>query len=193
MKARKPLALVLVLSLLLSLVPTMGVFAYDETFTQAKFDFGTADSAVENGYTKVTPQTAYDPAVGYGWLNDPRITVTAGDSGNANALKSDWVTGNTVQDGADITAPANAEDGNYIHFVYPTFVVDLPNGIYTVKTIQGDYNTSTVTGAIVEDMRAFAPYYKSLPNESSTPPASTPPLRAPLRRPPSRWQSMTDS
>lgn len=55
----------------------------NETFTQAKFDFGTADSAVENGYTKVTPQTAYDPAVGYGWLNDPRITVTAGDSGNA--------------------------------------------------------------------------------------------------------------
>ena len=169
MKARKSLALVLVLSLLLSLVPTMGVFAYDETFTQAKFDFGTADSAVENGYTKVTPQTAYDPAVGYGWLNDERITVTAGDSGNANALKSDWVTGNTVQDGADITAPANAEDGDYIHFVYPTFVVDLPNGIYTVKTIQGDYNTSTVTGAIVEDMRAFAPYYKSLPNESSIP------------------------
>ncbi len=169
MKARKSLALVLVLSLLLSLVPTMGVFAYDETFTQAKFDFGTADSALENGYTKVTPQTVYDPSVGYGWRNDARIEVTAGDSGNADALKSDWVTGNTVQDGADITAPAKNEDGDYIHFVYPTFVVDVPNGIYTVKTIQGDYNTSTVTGAIVEDMRAFAPYYKSLPNTSSIP------------------------
>lgn len=61
MKARKSLALVLVLSLLLSLVPTMGVFAYDETFTQAKFDFGTADSAVENGYTKVTPPNGLRP------------------------------------------------------------------------------------------------------------------------------------
>ena len=169
MKARKSLALVLVLSLLLSLVPTMGVFAYDESFTNAKFDFGTADSAVADGYTKVTPQTVYNEGTGYGWLNDERIIVTAGDSGNADALKSDWVTGNTVQDGADITKPENDAEGNYIHFTYPTFVVDVPNGIYTVKTIQGDYNEKTVTGAIVEDMRSFAPYYKSLPNESSIP------------------------
>lgn len=169
MKARKSLALALVLSLLLSLVPTMGALAADENFTEAKFDFGTADSAVAAGYTKVTPQTLYDEATGYGWLNDERITVTAGDRANADALKSDWVSGNTVQDGSDITAPTNAEDGNYIHFSYPTFVLDVPNGIYTVKTIQGDFNEDTVSGAIVEDMRSFAPYYVSLPNESSIP------------------------
>ena len=169
MKARKSLALALVLALLLSLVPSMGAWAADESFTNAKFDFGTADSAVADGYIQVTPQTVYNEQTGYGWLNDERIIVTASDDQTSDPVTSDWVTGNTVQDGQDIIEPANPEDGDYIHFVHPTFVVDVPNGIYAVKTVQGDSHSSTNSGAIVEDMRSFKPYYGSLPNESSIP------------------------
>jgi fibronectin type 3 domain-containing protein len=82
--------------------------------TEARFDFGTASSPVEAGYTHVTPSTVYAAVAGYGW------TTTAGldsrDRGNPDDLRRDLVF-------------SAAEH---------TFNVDLANGEYTVTVVVGD-------------------------------------------------------
>lgn len=77
------------------------------------FDFGTANSPVEDGSVRVTPATAYDPATGYGWLSG---TIGARDRGEA------WSDGLR-----DFTFSSDA-----------TFAVDLPNGRYSVDLWLGD-------------------------------------------------------
>jgi len=49
---------------------------------EGRFDFGTASSPVEPGYTRVEPGTAYSAATGFGWLSgtrDARDRSTGGD------------------------------------------------------------------------------------------------------------------
>jgi len=82
--------------------------------TEASFDFGTASSPVEAGYTQVTTSTVYSAITGYGW------TSTAGldsrDRGAPDDLRSDFVFSSTEH----------------------TFSVDLANGDYTVTVVIGD-------------------------------------------------------
>ncbi len=77
-----------------------------------KFDFGTASSPVAGGFVGVTTTTSYTPQLGYGWLSG---TITARDRGTGTSLTRDL---NFTPNG--------------------TFVVDLPNGTYTVLIVMGD-------------------------------------------------------
>ncbi|MCA9174993.1 MAG: Ig-like domain-containing protein [Planctomycetales bacterium] len=77
-----------------------------------RFDFGTATSPVEPGYTGVTPAMTYTPTVGYGWLSG---SIAARDRTT----------------GTDLT-----RDFNFTRL--GTFVADVDNGDYTVTVLLGD-------------------------------------------------------
>ena len=78
----------------------------------SKFDFGTAGSPVQAGYTKVAAGTKYSAAQGYGWQSG---TVAERDRTTGTALRRDF----------NFTAVA-------------TFAVDLPNGTYLATVTMGD-------------------------------------------------------
>ncbi|MGA2617873.1 MAG: hypothetical protein ABSF26_09695 [Thermoguttaceae bacterium] len=78
----------------------------------AHYDFGTATSPVQAGYTQVTPTTKYSSALKYGWQSG---TIGARDRGTGTSLDRDL---------------------NFTH--NGTFAVDLPNGQYQVDMILGD-------------------------------------------------------
>jgi enterochelin esterase-like enzyme len=78
----------------------------------AYFDFGTANSTVKGGYTRVTHATKYTAGRGYGWSKG---NVQSRDTGISTALDRDL---------------------NYSRDA--TFVVDVPNGKYQVDLIVGD-------------------------------------------------------
>ncbi len=75
------------------------------------FDFGTASSPVESGYTQVVDTTLYTSALGYGW----QTAMKAYDLGTANALNRDYNYGTSGR-----------------------FLVDLANGSYDVTVTLGD-------------------------------------------------------
>lgn len=77
-----------------------------------KYDFGIG--AAEEGYTKVTADSAYESAVGFGFTNIE--CVTARNRKAPGGLKS------------DLCIPADT-----------SFRVDLPNGSYTVSILMGDW------------------------------------------------------
>ncbi|MDX1927306.1 MAG: hypothetical protein SFV81_12365 [Pirellulaceae bacterium] len=87
-------------------------YAMDASFTAAKFDFGTASSPLESGYTRVTHGTLFTPATGYGWSAG---SISSYDRATGTALTRDF---NYMPDG--------------------TFSVNVPNGRYEVKAILGD-------------------------------------------------------
>jgi len=76
------------------------------------FDMGTSTSPVAAGFTRVTESTTYGYS-GYGWTT----TQQSRDRGSPDDLRRDFVT--------------NSQPG--------TFKVALPNGLYTVRIIVGDY------------------------------------------------------
>jgi immune inhibitor A len=93
------------------------------------FDFGTAASPVEAGYTRVTSTAAYTPGNGYGWLSG---RVEARDRATGTALRR------------DINATAEA-----------TFVVDVPNGAWDVTVTLGDAAAAhDAMGVFLEGARA---------------------------------------
>ena len=101
------------------------------TGTQMKFDFGSASSPVESGYSQVTAATTYDVSRGYGW--------------------SSWISGDTdTGSGSDLERDFNSGyDG--------TFIVDLPEGPgrYKIDLILGDGNDARPNVAIdLEGVRA---------------------------------------
>ena len=77
------------------------------------FDFGTSASPVAPGYTQITPLSAYDPSLGYGWGNTNQ--VSSRDRGGSDPLAEDFclVSGTP-------------------------FYLDLSNGTYTVSVLMGD-------------------------------------------------------
>ncbi len=87
-------------------------YAMDASFTTAKFDFGTATSPLESGYTRVTERTAFNPTTGFGWTSG---SISGVDRATGTALTRDF---NYTPDG--------------------TFVVNVPNGRYQVKATLGD-------------------------------------------------------
>lgn len=80
-----------------------------------KFDFGTATSPVQAGYTKVTGDTRYSSTQEFGWI---------GSVGSFDRTSS---TGNPVQ---------LTQDGNFGPDI--TFQTDLSNGVYDVTLYYGD-------------------------------------------------------
>ena len=79
------------------------------------FDFGTSESPVAKGYTRVTPLTRYSDELGYGWMSGNTVTAEDHPGPGTNILRQDF---NSTRDA--------------------TFVVDLPNGHYTVYLTLGD-------------------------------------------------------
>src|SRR5690625_3432768 len=77
-----------------------------------KFDFGSEDSPVEEGYEKVTNKTLYSDETGFGL--DKEVDYRDREE-QENLHLRDFVISNDY-----------------------TFQVDLPNGIYRVKAIAGD-------------------------------------------------------
>lgn len=86
------------------------------TFTSVSFDFGTSSSPVAAGFRQVTPSTTYSVAQGYGWLSG---TITATDRGTGTDVNRDF---NSTPLG--------------------TFVVNVPNGTYSVVVTMGDATTA---------------------------------------------------
>jgi lysophospholipase L1-like esterase len=84
-----------------------------------QFDFGTATSPVQTGYTRVSPSTLYSPGTGYGWGAtgvDARDRGVTGTGSGEEDLERDFC----------LVNPGNA------------FYVDLPNGRYRLTFIVGD-------------------------------------------------------
>lgn len=77
------------------------------------FDFGTPASPVALGYTQITPNSAYDPSVGYGWGNTNLVACR--DRGGNDSLAEDFCLPNGTP-----------------------FYLDLSNGTYTVSVLMGD-------------------------------------------------------
>ena len=83
---------------------------------EGKFDFGTASSPVEDGYTRVEPGTAYSAASGFGWLSGTR---DARDRGIGGSL-----------------------DRDFVFSPLATFAVDVPPGVWDVTMTLGDATTA---------------------------------------------------
>lgn len=84
-----------------------------------KFDFGTASSPVQPGYTRVSPSTLYSPSTGYGWGKsgaDSRDRGATGTGSGEESLERDFCLVNA---------------GN-------AFYVDIPNGKYRITVLVGD-------------------------------------------------------
>ncbi len=85
------------------------------TFTSAKFDFGTANSPVVSGFTRVHAGTIHNNFDGFGWSAG---TISSVDRGSpANSVNRDF---NATADG--------------------TFSVNVPNGTYSVTVTMGDHS-----------------------------------------------------
>jgi fibronectin type 3 domain-containing protein len=84
--------------------------------TGGSFDFGTGSSAVEAGYTGVSPSTVYSLSLGYGWST--AAGLDSRDRGGPDDLMCDFLFG--------------ASDS--------TFNVDLADGDYLVIAVIGDQN-----------------------------------------------------
>ncbi len=80
------------------------------------FDFGTATSPLATGYTRITESTKYSAAQKYGWSTG---TISSRDRGTGTDINRDF---NFTPDG--------------------TFLVDLPNGSYSIELVMGDATTS---------------------------------------------------
>lgn len=103
--------------------------------TEFKFDFGSVNSPVEDGYTGISDTTVYDSKKGYGW--DSISNVKAVDQGLPDSLREDYC---CIKKGK----------GPIV------FKVDLPNGDYTVKIISGDYKASQTTNVSIEGDNSIA-------------------------------------
>lgn len=78
----------------------------------SKFDFGTATSPVQSGYTRVAAGARYTASAGYGWQSG---TVAARDRASGSSLRRDFA-----------FSPLAA------------FAVDLPDGTYLATVTMGD-------------------------------------------------------
>ncbi|WP_186579653.1 rhamnogalacturonan lyase family protein [Aquibacillus kalidii] len=93
-----------------------------------KFDFGTEDSAVESGYTKVSDQTGYSEERGYGFADISKVSATVRDSGSAL-------------------------DKDFVSYSETAFQVDLPAGDYAVDVILGDKQEASNVGVLAEQIQ----------------------------------------
>ncbi len=92
---------------------------YRSSGVPMKFDFGTASSAVQSGYTRVAPATLYSSSTGYGW---GKTGVDSRDRGNPGTGDGEE---NLERDFCLVNA------GN-------AFYVDIPNGKYRITLLVGD-------------------------------------------------------
>lgn len=127
--SRKYFAVILSLLLLFTSVPgTSNKVSAEEPPLLKQFDFGTATSSVQEGYTKVSSDTAYSAETGYGFADISK--VTSQDRATSDSLKSDFISTTET-----------------------SFNVDLPNGDYLVTVIAGDNEETTNVGIKAENIQ----------------------------------------
>lgn len=128
-KQSKLFAVVLSLLLILTSLPAVPIeAAAEEPLLSKKFDFGTPSSSVQEGYIKVSSDTAYSAEAGYGFADISKVTST--DRTTSDPLKSDFVSTTGT-----------------------SFNVDLPNGDYSITVIAGDEADSTDVGVKAENIQ----------------------------------------
>ena len=114
-----------------------GTFAIvaESPFQDSYFDFGTATSWVESGYTRIDPGDAYGEPVGYGWTTGNLAGI---DRGAPDALRADYV---------------------YTTDSHMTFVQDVPNGgtgcLDDPLIIQRTYRVEDPCGNMVEQTQSI--------------------------------------
>ncbi|TCO41563.1 lysophospholipase L1-like esterase [Kribbella antiqua] len=91
-----------------------------------RFDFGTPDSPVADGYSGVGA-LQYDATRGYGFTDPSKVTTT--DRGGSDPIRQDFVTVGAT-----------------------SFLVDLPNGDYTVSLTAGDAAEASEIAITAEKM-----------------------------------------
>jgi hypothetical protein len=103
------------------------------------FDFGTATSALAEGFTAVTPDSAWSPEAGFGWVDKPALTaVEKADLANINIQKRTITVPHTTDsfESPPVFLNALSEDhvsGNST----ATFRVAAPKGAYKVWILLG--------------------------------------------------------
>ncbi len=126
---RKVFAVILSLLLILLSIPAAPFqVSAEQTSLTKKFDFGTTTSSVQDGFIRISSDTAYSAELGYGFAEPSK--VTAYDRGTSNSLKSDFI----------MTSDTS-------------FNVDLPNGDYSVTVIAGDEMEETEVGIKAENVQ----------------------------------------
>ncbi|WES63017.1 fibronectin type III domain-containing protein [Microbacter sp. GSS18] len=96
-----------------------------------KFDFQLTGNPLMPGYTEVTPDMGYSEDRGYGF-ETPLAWNAGRDRGDAGGAANDLV--------RDFMLPGDSN----------TFMLDVPNGTYSVKTYSGDWIGTTRTSFRVE-------------------------------------------
>ncbi|WP_100405539.1 OmpL47-type beta-barrel domain-containing protein [Bacillus solitudinis] len=99
-------------------------FAQDEPL-EKRFDFGTSNSLVADGYVKVTEESTYNAEQGFGFKD------------TANVLSSN-------REGTDEL------QSDFVSFSDTAFSIDLPNGDYAVSVVSGDAAETTQVGVKAE-------------------------------------------
>jgi fibronectin type 3 domain-containing protein len=125
-RPRKLLAALLSLALTGALVQPVTASALPTADSPYRFDFGTQSSPVADGYTGVA-EVGYSADRGYGFADPAKATAV--DRGTGDPVRSDFV----------------AVAGT-------SFLVDLPNGDYTVALVAGDATEASEIAITAEKM-----------------------------------------
>lgn len=129
MQLKRSIAVILSILLVFSSFPAFsGHVSAEELDVVKKFDFGTEESAVNEGYLQVTSNTAYSTESGYGFTDTSKVTSL--DRASSDPLKSDFISTTET-----------------------TFNVDLPNGDYSITIISGDEMEESNVGVKVEGIQ----------------------------------------
>jgi rhamnogalacturonan exolyase len=120
------------------------------------------------GYVTINTDTVYNSSTGFGWLDNAAFgTLRKGSNATSDRLRGSFIQGVVRKDGED-----NPVTGVNAVYTYPTFVVDLPPGIYDVRLVIGR-TVPNVAGAKIEGVFNAVPYFTgSLPDNSSAPSSS---------------------
>ena len=144
---KKVLSVALSALMLMSSVAFSGIAsaapATDETFpvgSTMKFDFGMTSQEPVDGYISVGVggYYPYDEAKGYGWQPFSGQLSGFAEADPSDAVRGDGITYNNIR---------TQVSSSVVEYSYPTFIVDLPNGLYDVRIIQGGQSNEYVSGA----------------------------------------------
>ncbi len=114
--------------------------------TSWKFDIGGATE----GYTPIEVNSAYSPLKGYGWqMNDVYPTLRLTTQTNEDPLRQAYISGDIKGEGENAPQEVNGT-GESRRYTYPTFLIDLPVGIYDVKVTIGRETGNYNSGAKIE-------------------------------------------
>ena len=103
-----------------------------------RLDFGTGSSPVADGYVRVTKDTAYAKALGYGWAPVPAEHHQIKGKAAAKPGKIPGLFDRDRETGSALARDLVMAMKPYHPFVAHTFCVDVPSGEYEVAVLSGD-------------------------------------------------------